>query len=554
MVKKSKDEKLEQRVKDLEEEIYKRKRAEDALKDAKNNFKSLVEVLGDNFMIYSHRLDGTLTYVSPGIKSIFGISREDAIGSDWRKIIKWGLGNLETAGENVQNMVSGIEYKRAGMSFRPPYGKQRTVFISPHPVKNSKGSVVGVEGIVEDVTERKQAEEELKKHRDHLKELVAEQTKDLQKVNEELRAEISQRKHAEDALRESEAKYKSIFENVAISIMLIDTDGQILDINPYHINHIARGKARGKVLKENLLGQNLFAYPTVVAGGISKELKRVLEGKPVNIPDHYLPITSGGKPTYFNSRAVPLFLDGEVTGAVLIMEDITKFKQAELHIRDLSNQLMKSQERERQMISYELHDSVAQDLSSSRITCEMLLRYKSLTPGARKQISELSGTLHKVLKSVRDLSYELRPPGLEKLGLSHTMHQFCKDFSEKTGVRVDFQSAGIDDLNLSYETKINLYRLLQEGLNNVKKHADADNVQIRLVSSFPNIILRIDDDGKGFDLKEHLAKASSEKRMGLTSMANRVDLLLGRINIESIPGKGARILIEIPHKDENIRA
>ena len=96
------------------------------------------------------------------------------------------------------------------------------------------------------------------------------------------------------------------------------------------------------------------------------------------------------------------------------------------------------------MISYELHDSVAQDLSSSRITCEMLLKYKSLTPGARKQISEISGTLHKTLISVRDLSYDLRPPGLEKLGLPHVMYQFCEDFSEKTGVRVDFRSAGID--------------------------------------------------------------------------------------------------------------
>ena len=108
------------------------------------------------------------------------------------------------------------------------------------------------------------------------------------------------------------------------------------------------------------------------------------------------------------------------------------------------------------------------------------------------------------------------------------------------------------DLNLNYNTKINLYRLLQEGLNNVKKHADADNVKVRLISSFPNVILRIHDDGKGFDLKERLARTSSEKRMGLSSMAHRVDLLLGRIDIESIPGKGTKVLIEIPYQDGNM--
>ena len=110
----------------------------------------------------------------------------------------------------------------------------------------------------------------------------------------------------------------------------------------------------------------------------------------------------------------------------------------------------------------------------------------------------------------------------------------------------------MDDLNLNYNTKINLYRLLQEGLNNVKKHADAGNVNVRLISSFPNVILRINDDGKGFDLKEQLAKTSSERKMGLSSMAHRVDLLQGRLDIDSIPGKGTKVFIEIPHKDENI--
>ena len=134
------------------------------------------------------------------------------------------------------------------------------------------------------------------------------------------------------------------------------------------------------------------------------------------------------------------------------------------------------------------------------------------------------------------------------------MYQFCKDFSGKTGIRIDFQSAGMDTLNLDYNTKINLYRLLQEGLNNVKKHADAKMVNIRLISSFPNVIFRINDDGKGFDLKERLAKASSEKRMGLRSMHERVGLLQGRINIDSSPGKGTNVFIEVPYGDESIGA
>jgi len=533
-------------------DVSKKKEADEMLRVSETRYRSLFEAAGDGiFLLKVFDQDLSFTDFNPRVLEMFRCTRDELLGKaplDFSPPIQPdGAPSKKKALEMIQPVLEGrsqfFEWKH-----RRPDG---SFFDSETSLTrlSIKGDIY-IQAIVRDITERKQIQKELEKHRNHLEELVTERTKELQKINKELRAEISERKRAEDALTESEAKYKSIFENVAVSIILIDADGQMLDINPYHISHIARGK----VIKEDLLGQNLFSYPTVIAGGIAEEMKRVLDGKSVNIAEHYFPITSGGMPSHFNSRAVPLFVDGEVTGAVIMFEDITKIKRSEEHIRELSHQLMKTQERERQMISYELHDSVAQELSSSKITCEMVLRDKSLTPGARKQISELSGNLHKTLKSVRDLSYELRPPGLAKLGFPHVMRQFCMDFSEKTGVRVDFQSAGMDNLNISYDTKINLYRLLQEGLNNVKKHADAGNVQIRLVSSFPNVILRIDDDGKGFDLKERLAKASGEKRMGLSSMANRVDLLLGRIKIESVPGKGTKVVIEVPQKDENIRA
>ena len=168
-------------------DISKRKKAEEALLGVKNQYQRLIEDLGDNFVIYSHRLDGTLTYASPGIKSIFGVSREETKGRDWSKMIKWDSEDLDLATENIRNIVSGLEYKRMQMSFRHPDGKQRTVLISPHPTKNSEGSVVAIEGIVEDITKRKEFEAALKDTQIDLERKVKEKTAQMSETVEKLR-------------------------------------------------------------------------------------------------------------------------------------------------------------------------------------------------------------------------------------------------------------------------------------------------------------------------------------------------------------------------------
>ena len=151
---------------------------------------------------------------------------------------------------------------------------------------------------------------------------------------------------------------------------------------------------------------------------------------------------------------------------------------------------------------------------------------------------------------VRDLAYDLRPPSLDQLGLVRTVFQYCEDFSEKSGVRVDFFSAAMDDRKLGFDTEINLYRLIQEALNNIKKHAEARRVTINLVASSPSIILRIEDDGRGFDMDDRLVTAMTEKRMGLRSMEERVSLLQGKMRIQSRPTRGTRIFVEVPYKEK----
>lgn len=232
-----------------------------------------------------------------------------------------------------------------------------------------------------------------------------------------------------------------------------------------------------------------------------------------------------------------------------LMRQVEARKGAEERVRGLSQQLIMAQEIERQRLSSDLHDNLAQDLSSLKIGLDTLFDNEpEASPETRQRASELTNMLHGSIMAVRNLAYNLRPASLDQIGMVRAVREHCKEFSAENKVKVDFVPAAIDNIKLDLDTKITLYRLVQEALNNVKKHADASHVTVRLVASFPNIILRIEDNGKGFDVQERLAATLNEKRMGLRSMEERVGLLQGKMRIESQPMQGTNIVVEVPYK------
>jgi PAS domain S-box-containing protein len=238
-------------------------------------------------------------------------------------------------------------------------------------------------------------------------------------------------------------------------------------------------------------------------------------------------------------------------GIIVAGLDITDRKEAEEKIHRLSHELIRAQEIERQRISRELHDRVAQDLSTAKIVADQILRSQAeaALPEVRREILKISTALQGVINTVRNLAYDLRPPVLDDMGLVQTILQYCEEFSERTGLKIEFSSAGLESTELDSDTEINVYRLIQEGLNNIKKHAEARRVAVKLVRAFPNIILRIEDDGKGFEVEARRMASPTEKRMGLQSMEERVHLLQGKMEIQSRPMHGTKIIIRIPSKE-----
>lgn len=221
-------------------------------------------------------------------------------------------------------------------------------------------------------------------------------------------------------------------------------------------------------------------------------------------------------------------------------------RRAEERMRALSRELIMAQENERQRIARELHDHLAQDLSLAKADLERIHCSLSADSPSRTQTAAVGERLAAAIRGIRDLAYGLLPPGLTELGLVETVLAHCEDFSLRHGIAVDVFADGLGGVDFDFDTQINIYRLIQEALNNVRKHARASRATIRMLGAYPSLIVRIEDDGCGLDLDSCQAQAGRTRRMGLWSMRERVRLLGGTISFKSRPGQGLQIRIETP--------
>ena len=361
---------------------------------------------------------------------------------------------------------------------------------------------------------------------------------------------VVRKNRLEQSLLKSEKRFQDMAENTSDWIWEMDAQGKYIYSNPVVKDII--GYSRDEVIGRYFYDFLSFERKEVLTARIFKIIAKL---KPIKSFDNIL-LRKDGVEVIMETSGVPcLDSSGNISCYRGVNRDISERKRAESRIQHLSQQLLKAQETERQMISCELHDRVAQDISASKIELDMLLKDQpALDFAAKEKFLEISNHLEGAINAIRDLSYDLQPPALAEMGLLKALEIYCEEFSSQFGNKVDFQSAGLNLFKLDADTEIHLYRLVQEGLNNIRKHADSDQAIVRLVGVFPNIILRIEDTGKGFDVKARELALGDEKRMGLRSMKERVNMLGGQMTIQSNPMRGTKIYIKIPFQEQNREA
>jgi signal transduction histidine kinase len=216
-------------------------------------------------------------------------------------------------------------------------------------------------------------------------------------------------------------------------------------------------------------------------------------------------------------------------------------------LRNLSRQVLHAQEEERKRISRELHDEVGQALTAINTSLGMLQR-NGTTDSAlvKEKIADTQTLLAQTMETVHRFARQLRPTMLDELGLLPALRSYLKHFAERTGMQVSLAaSPEVERLNDDQKTVV--YRVAQESLTNVAKHAHARHVSVSLRKLARGLQVEIKDDGKAFEVDQQLS-GEGRKRLGLLGMRERVRLVNGRFAVKSRPGKGTTVNVEIPFK------
>ena len=375
-----------------------------------------------------------------------------------------------------------------------------------------------------------------------------------------------------DQLRKTAEKYQRLFQAASEGVFRCTKEGKFLIINNGGARILGYDSS-DELLDDNLTVSNFFTDPEDKKR-LLKELKenREVNGfrvkmKSKNNECRFLEISvlireEEGEDIFegiFHDETHRIKLENELKEYHDHLEKLVnqrtkqlktankKISKHETELQTLSAQLIKTQEMERRKISHELHDDTGQALTAVKINLEFVkdeLNSQHI-PKIEERLIETLSLIDNVMDQIHELALNLRPTMLDDFGLMPTLRWFTNRFSNRINIDVNLNTEEMEE-RLSTEVETIIYRIVQEAMTNIAKHSVAQKVNIYLGIKKSKIILLIEDDGKGFDIKSILESKKNTERIGLLGIREKVISLKGHFNIRSKPGQGTQLSIEFP--------
>ena len=385
--------------------------------------------------------------------------------------------------------------------------------------------------------------------------------------------DISERKRAEEALRQSESKYRLLMEQASDGIHTYDLRGRIVETNSKLCEML--GYDREELLRLNVADlippEDLAAAPirfdSLQAGETVLAERRLLckDGTllPVEISGRMISdgvLQSIVRDVSERKRAEEALREAyadlerrveertaELASAneTLRAENAERLRAQEAR-RELLRLLVTAQEEERRRISQELHDQMGQQLAALMMGLKTLNAESYGRQPALSTLRQLQELTDQLSREVHTLAWGLRPPALDDLGLRTALFNYVEEWAERSRVEVDFHSSGFEGGRLPFAHETALYRIAQEALTNILKHSGADRVSVILERRADHVLAVVEDNGRGFDVDALAAPTARGRRLGLLGMRERAELLGGTLNVESTQGIGTSIFVRIP--------
>lgn len=485
----------------LREDIARREQAEAALRESEQTLRLVTDSIDEVFWMAEVGV-GALYYISPSYERVWGRTRA-SLRANPRSFLD------AVHPDDLDRLLAAIALQKTEQPFKVDYrvirpdGTVRWIWDRGYPVRDETGKVTRYTGVAQDITERKQAEE---------------------------------------ALRASEARYRTLIDQAAEAIVVAGPDGRMQQVN-----------ARAC---------ELFGYaPQEFVGVPLREL--VAESELDNQADGLRRLWAGERivaERQFRRKDGSLF-PGELSAckmegglALGLVRDITERRRTEQALIDsrarletLTRRLLDVQESERRLIASELHDEVGGALTAMKLNLQALLRTHPAEEGEAALVDSLA-LVDGAIQSVRSLSLDLRPAVLDDLGLIPALKWYCERQARRAGVAIELALDAID-LKAVPQLESACFRIVQEAVTNALRHAGARHVKVTLRREDGRFALEIADDGGGFDPAAALRGGLAGESSGLLGMEERARLLGGHFEIDSTPGAGTRVRAEFVKPD-----